>query len=277
MEEEGCRLTIPMVHPSRLSQETSGLRIGQPLLTLESVPSTNTYALDRLPSLDHGTVLLALNQSKGKGRLGREWRVPPGKSISLSIVLKPTIQPDQLTLLTQLTAAALCRSLKSYGDSKIKWPNDILVDGKKVAGILIESHFEQTSLQGVVVGVGINTNLVLEDFSDELVEKASSLRLLSGQLIDPSALILSFLSQFNALYEEWMTTNDPSPFIHICRKDSILINKEVRVYSPDGAYKEARVTDINASGELMVQYNGQQSPEPLRTLDFSVRGKNGYI
>lgn len=276
-EQEGYRLNIPMVTPSIITKPIEQLGIGHSILALETVASTNTYALDQLPSLDHGTLVLALDQSKGKGRLGREWHVPPGKSVSLSIVLKPTISSDTLTLLTQLTAAALCRSLKAYGDAKIKWPNDILMDGKKVAGILIESHFEQLSLTGVVIGVGINTNLLQEDFSDELKEKASSLRVLSGNVIDPNPLIVDVIRQLNLLYYEWIESKDASLFIDICRKESILINKDVRVYSPDGTHKEARVTDINSFGELMVQYEGQQSPEPLRTLDFSVRGVNGYI
>lgn len=269
-------LRVPMVSEEKLISLTRFLKTDFSYVVKEAVPSTNTFALNHFSSLKEGSVILTHHQTKGKGRLGRQWSSAIGKSVALSIVLSPSINPRSLPLITQLTAAALCKSLKKYGDAKIKWPNDILLNGKKTAGILIESQFQGNQFQGLVIGVGINSNLDSEDFDEALLQKASSIKMETHRVVDPNELIADFLTRFDHYYCEWLETHNSLPFISVCKKESVLLGKEITVFSPNQPSRQAIVKNINEQGELMVQYHDQNVVTPLQSLDFSVRSRNGY-
>ncbi|MCC5888939.1 MAG: biotin--[acetyl-CoA-carboxylase] ligase [Alkalibacterium sp.] len=269
-------LTVPMISQSKIQSLLSEWRLPYSSLFFPRIPSTNSKALTDISEFSDRTVLLTDYQYKGKGRLGREWQSPIGSAVTLSLILKPVISGEQAVLFTQLTAAALVQALKPYVSAEIKWPNDIIVGNKKIAGILTETSFNGSQLEGIVVGVGINTSLSKNDISSSLAEKATSLLIETGMHIDPNQIITEFIRSFEVFYREWELTNDSSDFITLCKKASVLIGKEIIVRTGESA-RLAHVRDINSSGELIVQYTDDESLTPLRTLDFSIRGLSSYI
>jgi BirA family biotin operon repressor/biotin-[acetyl-CoA-carboxylase] ligase len=275
-EEDRCRLTLPLVNKESVAENLLASAIGRSLEFFDRIDSTNTYALDNLQDLAHGSVILTDHQYRGKGRLGRSWHADLGKSVALSIVLKPYIDSQQAVLLTQLTAAALVKALEPDWSASIKWPNDVLIDGRKVAGILVESHFSGSELTGIVIGTGINTNLSREELPEDLKSKATSLAIEKNNVIDPNLIITSFLSWFDTFYTAWSESMDASPFISVCREKSGLIGKEIAVHH-DQTSKSARVIDISNEGELVIRYRDTNEIDHLNSLNFSVRGQSGYL
>lgn len=274
--KEGIRFELPLINSDSIKADLRTRRIGRNLIFKDRIPSTNELALNKLNSFSHGDIILTDFQTNGKGRMGRNWQASLGKSIALSIVLKPAIENEQAVLLTQLTAAALSKAIDQITHSSIKWPNDMIVNSKKVAGILTESHFSGSSLEGIVIGVGINTNMSTEDIDNDLRSKATSLLIETQIIVDPNSLITSFIQWFDELYSSWELTNDSSPFISICKEKSILMNREIIVRIGE-MNRPGKVVDINPLGELIIKYAGQDSLESLQTMDFSIRGKDSYI
>lgn len=275
-KEDSCRLTLPLVNKESIAENLQSSTIGRPLRFFDRIDSTNTYALDNLQDLAHGSVILTDYQYRGKGRLGRSWHADLGKSVALTIVLKPNFDSQQAVLLTQLTAAALVKALDPDWSASIKWPNDVLIDGRKVAGILVESHFSGSELTGIVIGTGINTNLSREELPEELKNKATSLAIENDQINDPNPIITSFLYWFDTFYSAWSESMDASPFISVCREKSELIGKEIAVHH-DQTSKPARVIDISDNGELVIRYRDTNETDYLNSLNFSVRGRSGYL
>lgn len=153
-----------------------------------------------------GTLILAEEQTLGRGRQGRSWYSPAGKGLWLSQILKPDIPIHFTPQLTLLTAVALCRTIRSLLalHAGIKWPNDILIDGKKISGILLESGAEDERLKYVIAGVGISVNVQREDYPQEIADKASSLRAEMGAPIDREQLLLAFLQEWDWIYADYL-------------------------------------------------------------------------
>ncbi|MGC8938865.1 MAG: biotin--[acetyl-CoA-carboxylase] ligase, partial [Thermodesulfovibrio sp.] len=158
----------------------SGLEIGKEIVVYDEVESTNSKANELLKQgYPSGTVVIADRQTKGKGRLGRTWISPSGKNLYMSIALKPGIPPKYATLLTLTSVVACTTALRRYTDIPvmIKWPNDMLIDDKKIGGILTEMKIEGEKIKSAVVGIGINVNMTEEDIPEEIKDIASSLKI----------------------------------------------------------------------------------------------------
>lgn len=250
--------------------------IGRNLHSFGSLPSTNIEAKKIAKESPEGTVVVSEGQTSGKGRLGRSWVSPKGKGIWMSMILKPNVEARKVASISLVAAAAVSVALKDIGiESGIKWPNDILVDGKKVAGILSEASFQGSLVDYVVLGIGINVNLEEDDFPETLKEKASSLKLVKGHDIDRIKLITSVLNHFEKLYQSFMVGGDLSETIEIVREGSVLKDKQVKILGTSSE-KTARVQGIDGEGKLVVKYeNG--SVENLAYGEVSVRGLDGYI
>ncbi|MGD0625300.1 MAG: biotin--[acetyl-CoA-carboxylase] ligase [Thermodesulfobacteriota bacterium] len=167
-----------------LRQARKGKLVGREILFFPDVDSTNQKARDHsLKGAGEGLVILADSQSKGKGRLGRQWQSPPGVNLYASIILRPPVPPagaQQITLLAGVAGAnALARATGL--DARIKWPNDIFVHGKKVAGILSEMEAEGPRTRFIILGVGVNVNWQKEDIPPDLREMATSLGAEAGR------------------------------------------------------------------------------------------------
>lgn len=198
--------------------------------------------------MKEGTVIVAGEQTEGRGRLGRTWVSPAGESISLSIILRPTLA--QVTQLNMVASLATLRSITAVAGLKplIKWPNDILINGRKVSGILIENIFEGADLKAAVVGIGINVNFDPASFP-EIAAIATSLSIEAGRVIPAQDLTTRLLKESDELYRELRQTGTVYsawiPFVET-------VGRWVRVRSGDNSV-EGRADSIDANGSLILR------------------------
>ncbi|OQY24769.1 MAG: biotin--[acetyl-CoA-carboxylase] ligase [Desulfobacteraceae bacterium 4572_35.2] len=152
---------------------------------------------------EHGTVVIAEGQSAGRGRMGRAWSSPAAVNLYTSILLRPKILPIQAAQLTFLSAVAVARTVEAVADIQVavKWPNDILLDGEKIAGLLNEISAEMEGIHYVVLGIGVNLNMTADQFPDDLRYPATSLLLATGQRIDRLAFAQELYRQLDGLYQ----------------------------------------------------------------------------
>ena len=177
--------------------------IGKNIHYEESVESTQKIA-HRLSNEDEpeGTIIIAEEQRSGKGRMDRTWHSPKYTGIWMSLIIRPNIPLTKAPQLTLLTAVAIVQAMEEETglQPEIKWPNDVLLNGKKVTGILTELQAEADRIHSIIIGIGINVNQKKEDFPSELQEKASSLFIEKGEVISRAGLIKSFFKHFEKLY-----------------------------------------------------------------------------
>lgn len=250
--------------------------IGRNIYNYDSIDSTNREAKNIAQNVEKGTIILAEEQLKGKGRLGRRWTSTKGKGIWMSIILKPDISPSEAPKITQIAAAAVSSSIESIGiDNKIKWPNDIVVNGKKTCGILTEMSGEMNRINYIVIGIGVNVNLEKEDFPQELKDMATSLRIEKEENINRIELAAKILNKIEYLYEDFIYTGSIENSINICKKNSALIDKRVKLINGNNI-KEARALNIDDEGRLIVRYD-DGNIEEIISGEISIRGTKGYV
>jgi BirA family biotin operon repressor/biotin-[acetyl-CoA-carboxylase] ligase len=180
--------------------------VNRPILRYAVLDSTNTEAKKLAEAgAREGTVVIADQQCLGRGRLGRAWQSPAGKGLWFTLILRPKISPEFGAQVTLLMAVAVVDALKQVTGliTKIKWPNDILVDNKKLCGILSELTLTEEGIDYVIVGVGINVNLNREDFKEDLAERASSVFLQTGKNWNNDIVLDAILKSFEKRYDSW--------------------------------------------------------------------------
>jgi BirA family biotin operon repressor/biotin-[acetyl-CoA-carboxylase] ligase len=179
--------------------------IGRDIRVFEQTTSTNDV-IEKLArdGVKEGVVVFAESQTKGRGRLGRKWISPTHKGLWFSILLRPNLRPQETTQLTVASATALRRAIQLETGLKpeIKWPNDILIGGKKVAGILTELSAELDKVRHVILGIGVDVNLNANEFPAELRKSATSLKIESGNPIERAELATEILRELDANYEK---------------------------------------------------------------------------
>ena len=226
----------------------------------------------------HGTTVIANTQTAGRGRRGRLWQSPAGSAIYMTILLKPQFVPDKASMLTLVMALSVADAIaEATGlDAGIKWPNDVVVNKKKVCGILTEMNAELDYIQYVVIGVGINVNNNSpEEFPEEIRQTATSLKIESGMQISRAALLERVLAHFEKNYDIFTKTLDLSALMEAYDARLLNLNAEVRVLDPKGEYTGI-ARGINPAGELLVEKeNGEVVP--VYAGEVSVRGLYGYI
>ena len=206
------------------------------LITFDTINSTNTWALENFENLDDETVVIANQQTNGRGRFDRVWVSGDYENIYMSIVLKP-MKKDFLVNLTQYLCLAVTKVLKNYDvKSEIKWPNDVLINGKKVCGILCESKLKKNVIQGIVLGIGINLNMP-EEIINQIDRPATSLNLVLNRKIDKQLFLEQLLDEFFANYKKVVEDG----FLYI-KNDYInslsYVNQKVYIQKYDGDVKE---------------------------------------
>lgn len=178
-------------------------RLGKKIHYLSEVDSTNLYArnLAEKGGLE-GEIVIAESQTRGKGRMGRSWVSPPRLNLYLSVILRPKLPPLHAPQITLMSAVALAETVQSFSPSppEIKWPNDILVEGKKLAGILTESSCNSEKILFVVLGIGVNVNFPPEEMPESIRDTATSLMALSGAPVDRTALTLQLIQNLDRCY-----------------------------------------------------------------------------
>ena len=235
----------------------------------KEIGSTNDI-LKKMESTYNNMSLLAVSEKQinGKGRLGRVWQSDNG--LYMSYLLRPNISPVDAPLFTQIAAAAIVETFNEISDIDvlIKWPNDIVVNGKKICGILTELNAELNQVNYIVLGIGVNLNQV--SFNTEIEDIATSYRIETGESISLKIFLVVFLKKFNNLLKEFLDDNNIKSTINICREKSVIIGKEVNIINNKNIRK-VKVIDINDKGQLMV-INENGNKEAIFYGEVSIRG-----
>ena len=237
--------------------------IGRNIIHFDELDSTNNYAKSIANDLEgEGQVVITEKQLNGRGRLGRQWISQNDNGIWMSIILKPNINIEDVSKITQVAAAAINLGLLSQGiKTEIKWPNDIILNNKKTCGILVEmntntNNFEKGKINFVIVGIGINVNNGIEDFPEELRYIATSLKIEEKKEFKRNLIVAEVLNNFETLYTSFVN-GDFSKSLDICKKNSYILGKEINLMKNQETI-EAKALDINENGELVVMYeNGE--------------------
>ena len=248
---------------------------GHPVSFYESINSTNLRAkLDADEGAPQGALVVADMQTAGRGRRGRSWNSPAGTNVYFTLILKPDFAPDAASQLTLVMAMAVADAIKETCgiESAIKWPNDIVVDGRKVCGMLTEMSVERDYIHHIVIGVGINVGL--QEFAPEIAATAASLEQFCGRKIPRAALVANVMKAFEKYYETFLITCDMSGLLAAYNQMLVNRGRQVRVLDPQGEYTGVS-QGINAAGELLVQTE-DGSVKNVYAGEVSVRGIYGY-
>ncbi len=258
--------SLNLVSADFLQSTLSTKYIGRPTLYYKTTTSTNTLGFQKSESgTPHGTVILADQQTHGKGRLGRTWHSPTKKNLYFSIVLTQLIEQSLISWIPLLSGVVLAECLESASALPIylKWPNDVLCRDKKLAGILCEGKQKQGNLWTYVVGIGVNMNSDEGDFPQELRLKATSLAAESRHQYNIQAFLSTFLEKFETRYEHLLNSG-----IHDIRSQYILrcqtLHQSVLVYDLTGTQLKGYAVNIDTDGALqIIPSEPKQSDTPI--------------
>lgn len=226
--------------------------IAQDIKYYKTLKSTNLTVKETSSSLSDGSIVISEVQEGGVGRFQRAWTSPFG-GIWFSIMLKPNIEPYLASKITIIAAAALIKTLKSMNiDAVIKWPNDIYVNGKKLCGILTEMKCDMDHINYLVVGIGLNANLNSEDFSTEIKDIATSIKILQNKPVNRNKLLADFFNNFEPMYKSYIEHLDLSEVYEISKDNSMLINKTAYHVTIRGK-EQVTCLGINENLELIIK------------------------
>jgi len=224
------------------------------LYTFDELDSTNELAKKHAASgKPEGTVVVAEKQLQGKGRLGRVWDSPKGQGIWMSVIIRPPILPIYAPQITFVLAVGMARAIhKALGlKAEIKWPNDILINRKKVAGILTELSAEIEKVEYIVFGIGVNANQKIEEFPEEFRNKAVSLSMSLGRDVSRVEVLRAMLEELEKTYNEYLERG----FDYILKEwkaNSITLGKDVQIIM-DQEKLEGKAIDLDSSGCLIIK------------------------
>lgn len=250
--------------------------LAKEVLYFDTIDSTNTKAQELAEKgYPSGTLVVADKQESGKGRRGRSWVSPSGTGIFMTLMIKPDINPNNASMLTLVAALAVAKAITSVTgeEALIKWPNDIVVNSKKVCGILTEMNAQFDYINHIVVGIGINVHN--ERFPEEISQMASSLMIeAGGKRFHRAQIIAETMSYFEQYYDTFLKTQDLSALVR--EYDELLVNrnKSVRVLDPKEPF-DGKAMGITPKGELIV--DTWESRKLVSSGEVSVRGIYGYV
>lgn len=242
----------------------------------KTIDSTNTYAkalADR--GAPHGTVVVAEEQSAGRGRLGRSFHSPAGAGLYLSMILRPNCLATELMHLTCAAAVAACDAVEAVTGLRpgIKWTNDLVFENRKLGGILTELGFDGEKAAYAVIGIGINCNHSLEDFPSELQDVATSLSIILERAVSLAELEKSLIEALNEISQELISGKHA--ILERYRANCITLGREISIVQGD-SLRHARAEDIDSDGGLIVRFDdGHQ--ETVAFGEVSIRGMYGYL
>ena len=251
--------------------------LGDPVWVLDRVASTNRWAMTET-TLGHGAVVAALAQTEGRGRLGRTWQSPAG-SLPFSLVLAPRLPPNEATLLTLATALGVVEGIHDTCGIElgIKWPNDLLWQGHKVVGILTEMRSDADRMARAVVGVGININTDTgRELPSEIAGRATSLAAITGQSIDPAALLRRVLTRLEPVYDGlWgpHRVDARAQMMADYRDRCITLGQTVNVTRIGHRSQTGQAIAVDEEGRLVVEIDGQR--HHLLSADVSLSATAG--
>ncbi|MGL6173480.1 MAG: biotin--[acetyl-CoA-carboxylase] ligase [Cellulosilyticaceae bacterium] len=249
--------------------------MGKELEYHKTIDSTNIRAKEwAKEGAKEGSLVIAEYQSAGKGRLGRTWLSPKGEGIWMSLILKPLLEISKIPQLTIVAGLCMSQAIENVTGLKveIKWPNDIIINNKKIAGILTELSASSNNINSVVVGIGVNVN---NQEIDSTIPYATSLTLEGNKVYEKEEIIKEFLDLFEVNYEQYIKEKSIAFLLEEYRMRCVNLNKEVKIISNKKEYI-AYVQNINDEGSLEVR-RLDGNIETIFTGEVSVRGLYGYI
>ena len=244
------------------------------IIRFDCVDSTNAFLKENAKDYPEGTIVVAKEQTAGRGRLGREWKSDKDDGIWMSFLLRPDLEPAKCSGITLVTALSLTRALRRITglEHLIKWPNDIVCNGKKLVGILTEMSVNDMRTEYVVVGMGINVNT--KKFPDEIKEMATSLFMEGAVERDFDVIIQCFCEEFKKDYWSYISTGDISLLKKEYEELLVNCNKEVSLIE-NGQTRKGVALGINEEGELL--FKDDFGVSTIRAGEVSVRGVYGYV
>lgn len=260
---------------------------GRRILYFEELDSTNIQAKREADKgAEEGLLIVANCQSAGRGRRGRSWSSPPGCNVYFTLLLRPKYKPAIASMVTLVMALAVAEAITMTGEAEgnlpaiqeegavaIKWPNDIVVRGRKLCGMLTEMQTEGTAIGYTAIGVGIN--VATQTFPPELADTAVCLQEAWGRRISRSLLIANIMKAFETRYEAFCGAENLAPMLGEYNRLLVNRDRQVRVLDPKGEY-DGTCRGINEMGELLVE-DAAGKIHPVYAGEVSVRGIYGYV
>ena len=257
--------------------------IGSKVVVFDECDSTNVRAAKAaFDGEKEGTVIVADHQNSGRGRRGRSWQSPPGTSLSMSVVLRPSMVPGPAPQITLVAAMAVAYAIDDLIDetekkkktekTQIKWPNDIVMGDRKISGILSEISCEIDHVNHIIVGIGVN--VLGTAFPADIADKAGSIFSVTGVKVNRNKLVVAICRRFEEFYDVFCQYGPTKELVERYRSKLINIGRGVRVLDPKGEY-EGVAKDIAEDGCLIVE-----TPDGERRVsagEVSVRGLYGYV
>ena len=242
------------IKASEISKDLNTKWVGKNLYVFDEVQSTNTVAKFLAKNgAENGTVVISERQTDARGRSGKAWASPIG-GIWLSLIVKPNVDYSKLPMITIGTGVAVAKAIERTGikSAEIKWPNDIIIHDKKVCGILTEAVTTFNTIDSVIIGVGIDANIDIADFPEELQDGTTTLSDELGRKEDENVLIKLFLEEFEKIGETF-NNGDYESILKDWRKRSYSVGKIVEVREPFNKNYDAYVVGIGKEGALIVE------------------------
>lgn len=241
-----------ILNESEIKQNLNTKYLGQKVCCYDEVDSTNNVARKlALEGYPQGTIVLTKRQNAGKGRMGKIWNSPESGGIWMSMILMPHMQPKEAPLFTLTAGLCVCKAIRKITglNAEIKWPNDILIKGKKICGILTEMNAEMEKINFIIIGIGINVNI--DCFPEELSNVATSLEIESKRKWKRKEIIKELLIEFEKYYELYQQNNDFTIFLDDYKKLCVTIGKNVHVFAKEAF--DGKAIDVTKEGELIVE------------------------
>jgi len=240
--------------PHEIQHGLKTTAMGHRVFSYQRVGSTNDVARQVARNgAAHGTLVVAEEQTAGRGRMGRSWNSPPGVSLLFSLVLRPQMAPNRVFQLAICGALAVAEVVcqRTHLPVKVKWPNDVLIRGKKLAGVLTETQVDLAGFRFVVLGVGININQAPADFPEDLQGQATSIRAELGRSVSRRHLLQDLLFKFEEIYGQFQDQGLPL-FLDRWRQLSWVLNRKVTV-QVGGKEFSGLAVDIDEMGALLLE------------------------
>ena len=258
----------------RLLQASAAER---PLYYFDVLDSTNT-CLKQLAQegAPHGTVVIADCQTAGRGRMDRSFQSPAGKGLYLSVLLRPDLPPERLLPVTAQAGVAACDAVEQVCGVRpgLKWPNDLVLGGRKLCGILTELGMDADLRPWLVVGIGVNVSQTAADFSPDVAEIATSLTAQLQREVSRAALAAALIESMDRLYVA-LTEDSLGAYLAAYRRDCVNLGRTVQLLSVDGRRETAEAVDVDDTFGLIVRTVEEE--KTVRSGEVSVRGLYGYV
>ncbi|NLW47581.1 MAG: biotin--[acetyl-CoA-carboxylase] ligase [Firmicutes bacterium] len=250
-----CLTKTPELNPFEILEGLKTKRFGREIHFQPETDSTNRWAKRlAVEGAVEGGLCLAESQTQGRGRLGRSWFSTPGKGLCFSLVLRPKINPSELAGMTILTAVSMAQAI--YNVTKIqvqvKWPNDLVFDGRKLAGILAEVNGEADMINYLIIGLGLNVNQRAEEFPDELKPLVASLQMIKGSDLSRRMILQEFLRIFEINYDR-LPNGSLLEIVAYAKKNSATLGKTVRINQGYHRTLSGEAVDLDDDGSLWLK------------------------